>query len=269
MRFQKRYPVPLQELLLAPIVFRDDLPGPPSVPEVSAKAMADIASFGGYKDGAIRTALSRLRTSGTVEMRVDREGVTRYRLARLGRSIGEAVRGRPARPDGLLLAIFSFSASDGRERKIVRDALRLHGFHKLAQNVYVNGHIDTGGLEALFEREGIAEHVYWFRAGADDPRLAARLTGLFDLDARARQLARLQGDLERYLGEPKLPPLEAARRLLYAGPVHYRVSYVEEPPLPAALLPAGYPLDALEAQMAGFVRRHARALQSWFSTVSQ
>lgn len=267
MTFERKYPVPLNALLLAPIVFREDLPQLAKAPAVSSRAMTDLATFGGYRDGAIRTALSRLRASNTVATTVDAAGVTRYHLTALGRSVGSTVRSRPSRPHGLLLAVFSFAADDTRERKTVRDALRLHGFHKLAQNVYVTGDLDTSGLDALFEEEGLADHVYWFRARDEgDPRLLRRLTGLFDLEPRAKHLSTLATDLERYLDAPKLDPLTRARRFLYAGPVHYQHTFVDEPPLPASLLPKGYPLDALVRLMPAFARTHAGALERWFET---
>jgi len=37
--------------------------------------MTDLAHFAGHRDGAIRTALSRLRASNTVETSTDRDGV--------------------------------------------------------------------------------------------------------------------------------------------------------------------------------------------------
>jgi DNA-binding transcriptional regulator PaaX len=265
MKFEQKYPVPLNALLLAPIVFREDLPQLAKVPGVCARGMTDLASFGGHSDGAIRTALSRLRSSKTVETSVDRDGVTRYQLAPLARSIGATVRGRPSRPEGLLLAVFSFASDDVRERKTVRDALLLHGFHKLAQNVYVNGELDTSALDELFRAEGLGDNVWWFRStDTRDERLHRKLAKLFDLEARARALAAVRDDLLRYLDAPKLDPLTRARRFLYAGPVHDQVSFVDEPPLPASLLPQGYLLDEVIALMPRFARTHAAALESWF-----
>ena len=267
MTFEQKYPVALNALLLAPIVFREDLPQLAGAPLVSARAMADLASFAGHSDGAIRTALSRLRSSKALETSVDDGGVTRYHLAPLGRSIAATVRGRPSRPDGLLLAIFSFTSDDVRERKTVREALLLHGFHKLAQNVYVNGALDTAALDELFEREGLSDNVFWFRSGeVRDERLERRLVKLFDLEARARALSTVHDDLLRYVDAPKLDPLTRARRFLYARPVHYQVSFVDEPPLPASLLPRGYLLDDVIALMPRFARTHAAALERWFHT---
>lgn len=265
MKFEQKYPVALNELLLAPIVFREGLPELASAPQVSARSMTTLAEFGGHSAGAIRTALSRLRAGGDVDTSVDARGVTRYRLAALGRSIGATVRQRPTRPDGLLLAIFSFAADDSRERQAVREALRLYGFHKLAQNVYVNGEIDTRELEEVFRREGVSEHVYLLRChDSDDPALRRKLSSLFDLEARKRVLAAFREDLSAWLEAPKLDDASFARRFLYSGPVHYRLTFTEEPPVPASWLPSGYSLDEVRALLPRLAKARARALVRFF-----
>lgn len=265
MRFEQKYPVPLSELLLAPLVFREGLPGLSRTPLVTARRMAELAEFGGYGDGAIRTAMSRLRASKLVETSVDPAGTTRYRLASLGRSIGSAVRDRPSRPPGFLLAIFSFASENVRERQAVREALRLYGFHKLAQNVYVNGQIDTAELEEIFEREGVSEQVYLLRCeDVEDPALRRKLTTLFDLTARKRVLTALESDLSAWLEAPKLDDATFARRFLYAGPVHYRITFNEEPPVPASYLPDGYPLDSLVGLLPRLAAARTRALLAFY-----
>jgi DNA-binding transcriptional regulator PaaX len=269
MHFEKRHPLSLNELLIAPIVFRANLPELSNQPLASAAGMRDLAEFGGFSPGAIRTAMSRLRASGMVETQEDVTGVARYRLGRMSSSIARAVTSRPARPLGFLLVVFSFAAQDARERQVVREALKLHGFQKLAQNVYINGQIDTGELEAHFQEEGLTDRVYFFRCGdQDEPALRRRLTTLFDLSKRRDALDRFGRDLLAYLEAPRLDDLTFARRFFYAGPVHYRVTFVEEPPLPASYLPPGYPMERLQALLPALAARRAAALARYFRTVN-
>ena len=264
-RFFEKYPVPLSELLLAPVVFRENLKVLSKSPLVTAAGMKDLALFAGHADGTVRTAMSRLRSTGNVKTSVDARGVTHYQLAAFPSAIGQNVLARPGRHDGLLLAVFSFEAEDVRERQVVREALRLQGFQKLAQNVYINGQIDTAELERLFEREGVAEHVYFFRCNElDDPKLQKRLLATFDVSARSEQLKTFEADLRAWLTEPRLDAATFARRLLYAGPVHYRITFAEEPPVPARLLPKNYPLTKLEALIPTVVEKRADALRAWF-----
>lgn len=246
MRFLHKYPVALNELLIAPLVFRENLPLLHDLPEVSGEVMRDLAEFGGHRGGAVRTAMSRLRASGAI-VAVAGGDVTRYRIGPFGRSIGTAVKRRFERPEGFLLAVFSFAAGDARERQVVREALRAHGFQKLAQNVYINGQIDTAELERIIRDEGLGDHFFLFRSDDRDPARDHRLAALFDVKKRAASLRRFEADLRAYLEEPGIGDDEFARRFLAAGPVHYRVTFVEEPPLPARCLPADYPLERLQA----------------------
>jgi DNA-binding transcriptional regulator PaaX len=269
MRFEKKYPVPLSELLLTPVVFRFNSPELADLPHASAAGMRDLAEFAGHAPGAIRTAMSRLRASKLVETQEDERGVTRYQLAGMARSISHTVRDRPLRPEGFLLAIFSFSSEDVRERQVVREALKLHGFQKLAQNVYINGQIDTAEIEALLARERLTEHVYFFRGQqSDDPVIRKRITALFDLPKRRASLQQFHRDLLAYLAAPDLDDTTFARRFFYAGPVHYRITFIEEPPLSARFLPPDYPLEALERLLPELGSARAGALARYFRTAN-
>ncbi|MGK4002111.1 hypothetical protein WMF31_05770 [Sorangium sp. So ce1036] len=260
----------MSELLIAPVVFREGLPVLADLPFVSAAGMRDLAEFGGHGAGAIRTAMSRLRASGEVATFTDDGGVTRYRMTAIQRSISRAVLGRSARPEGFLLAIFSFASDDARERQIVRDALKLHGFQRLAQNAYINGQINTDELEAALEKHGLTEHVFLFRCPEiDDPVLRRKLTELFDLRGRKKALLQFQRDLVAFLEEPGIGDDELARRFFYAGPVHYRITFMEEPPLPARYLPPDYPLEKVTSVMPELAERRSRALIAYYRRVNR
>lgn len=268
MRFEKKYPLSLNELLLAPVVFRHNLPALADLPQASAAGMRDLAEFGGFNAGAIRTAMSRLRGSGLVETFDDASGVTRYRMGGMAQSISQTVLSKGARPAGFLLAIFSFASEDVRERQVVRDALKLHGFQKLAQNVYINGQIETGPLEAVLKKAGLSEHVYLFRcADVEDPALRRKLSALFDLSKRKQVLMQFQRDLLEFLEEPRLDEAVFAQRFFYAGPVHYRITFAEEPPVPVGQLPAGYPLEKLTSVMTQIAGTRSKALARYFRRV--
>lgn len=267
--FLRRYPVPLQELLLAPLLFREFHAWLGDLPVPTDRTMRALAAFGGHTDGAIRTALSRLRSAGDLQPIAGPDGATRYRLSEFSRGVSRAVRGRVERPEGFLLAIFSFAASDDRERQVVRDALRYQGFQRLAQNAYINGRIDPAPLEAVFQAHGLSDRVFLFPCTEpDDPALRKRLLRLFDVEGRRKVLARLRDDLHAFLDAPGLPADELAQRFLYAGPVHYRVTYVEEPPLPASYLPEHYPLQELVELMDRPSERRAAALRAFLERTS-
>jgi hypothetical protein len=81
-------------------------------------------------------------------------------------------------------------------------------------------------------------------------------------------LARFRDDLSAFLDAAELDGDELARRLFYAGPVHYRMTYVEEPPFPASYLPDAYPLGELLEFIPKMAERRAQALRRYLDRVS-
>jgi DNA-binding transcriptional regulator PaaX len=266
--FRERYPVPLSELLVAPVLFRDAFPFLLGTPPVSAPLLRDLARAAGHSETAIRTAMSRLRASGLVEVRVPPDGgEPRYHRGALTRSLQEIVAGQLERPDGFTLVVFAFATENTRERQVVREALRLHGFQRLAQNTYIGGCIDTTALESTFRHEGIEDNVFVFRTRGDlPPNVEERLITLFDLRARARVLRALRSDLTALLEDPRLDDAEHTQRLLYAGPVHYRITFVEEPQLPESAHPAEYPLADVVTLLPRLAEARAQACVRYFSS---
>ncbi|EYF08126.1 hypothetical protein [Chondromyces apiculatus] len=265
MTFRDKYPVPLSTLLVAPVIFRENMLQLADLPFASAVGMRDLAESAGHAAGAIRTAMSRLRTSGDVEAIPDENGVMRYRMTAVQRSISLTVQGRDTRPQGFLLAIFSFASDDVRERQVVRDALKDYGFQKLAQNVYINGQIDTTELENVLKKHGLLENVYLFRCpDVEEPNLRRKLTALYDMAGRKKTLLQFHRDLLAFLEAPGLSDDDFARRFFYAGPVHYQLTFMDEPPLPASYLPADYPLEKLTSLMPALAEQRSRALRAYY-----
>jgi DNA-binding transcriptional regulator PaaX len=250
-RFVARYPITLREAISTPMIFQGNVPGFTELPHPRVELIRDLSAFAGFSAGALRTALSRARAAGEVEGFTDPAGVTRYRLTELQREVSEVVRGWQERPEGFLVGIFSFHAREEAERRAVRETLAYFGFKRIAQNAYVNGMIDTAGLEAELERAGVADRCYLFRCpSVEDPALLERLSRALDVAGRAAVLARFQKELEAFLDEPGLTAMETGRRIFYSGPAHHRQCFVDEPPIPARIVPPGYPLDGLRAYLA-------------------
>lgn len=248
MRFLDRYDVSLRELLLSPLVFRHGAPELDGLPDVSAALLHDLAAKWGHRPNAIRTALSRLRAEGHII-----SGRTGLKLGSLGKSITRSVRATPAAARGVVVAVFSFATEDARQRHVVREALRLHGFHKLAQNVYVSRAADTRALEELLERRRVLKQVFLFRCeNPDDERLAH----VFGVDEHARRLSGFSRALDSFLRGASGD--DFARRFLAAAPAHYRLSFVDAPPLPAT------PEFRRLAQFGRLNAKQAKALRRYF-----
>lgn len=243
--FREAFPISAKAAVHTPSVFRSGMPGLAELPWPRLEGIRDFARFAGISDGAMRTALSRAKAEGSLVVEPDRAGVNRYRLSPAQLARGKVVIRSGARSDGFVVAVFSFRSEDTDERAALRETLKDYGFKKLAQNAYINGRIDTAPLRAAVRELGLDSHLHLFTCPElDDAGEAERIVALFDLDARKRELDAYLATLRAFLPE-RLDDRELARRLLYAGPVHFERIELAEPPVPAKYRPAGYALDEI------------------------
>jgi len=243
--FMKAYPLTAKAAVHTPIVFRAGLESFDDLPWPSLEGLRDFAHFAGIGDGAIRTALSRARTDSLILTAPDATGRTRYALAPQTFAMGTAQIHAELRQEGFLVAVFSFKKEDSDERSALRAVLKSYGFRKLAQNTYIHGRIETGGLRSAIRDLGLEHHLFLFTCPEiEDQELIARIMALFDIEGRSKELREYLGRLRSFLAEG-LPPDEFARRLLYVGAVHWERIEAGEPPFPARNLPADYARDEI------------------------
>jgi DNA-binding transcriptional regulator PaaX len=268
--FIRRHPLSLQEVIATPMIVREYVPGLEGLPFPRSAIIRDLAAFAGHSPGAVRTALSRLRTTGDLVSLVDPSGVTRFRLTESQKSVSSLVRAWPERPEGFLIGVFSFRAPEEAKRRAVREILLHFGFKRIAQNTYINGMIDTSGLDAEMKRARVADRFYLFRCPEiDDPTLLRRLAEVFDVKGRQRTLEGFREELAAFLEEPGIDAMELGRRVFYAGPVHHRISFVEEPPIPARILPPGYPLSELRSYLDSAITTRRSDIVHYYRTLCE
>jgi DNA-binding transcriptional regulator PaaX len=244
--FVRSYPLSPKAAAHTLQVFRAGLESLGGLPWPSLEGIRDLALFAGIGDGAVRTALSRAKSEGSLLVEADAQGRSRYRLAPANFEMGAAQIHVERRLEGFLLAVFSFKSEENEARSALRGLLKGYGFRKLAQNTYIHGRIATEGLRAAVRAIGLDRHFFLFTCPEiDDEDLVARILALFDIEARAKELkadlARLKAFLPAELREEEL-----ARRLLYVGAVHWELVEAGEPPFPAKHLPPDYPLAEIQ-----------------------
>jgi len=244
--FRVAYPISAKAAVHTPVIFRAGLDFLVGLPWPDLEGIRDFARFSRIGDSAMRTALSRAKAEGSLLVERDGAGRNRYRLAQSQLEMGNAIIHSDQRPEGFIIAVFSFKSEDTSERAALRELLKDYGFKKLAQNTYINGRIETQALHATVLALGLEKHLYLFTCpDIDDPELVGRIVELFDLGARNKELAEYYSLLRDFLPEG-LPDDEFARRLLYVGPVHYERCEMGEPPFPAKYLPEDYPLKDIQ-----------------------
>ena len=255
--FIRTFPLTAKAATHTPLVFRAGLFAGDGLPWPSLEGIRDFARFAGIEDGAIRTALSRGKRDGSLLVETDEAGRGRYILAPATFAMGTAQIRSDKRPEGFLIAVFSFTTPEQEERASLRALLKSYGFRKLAQNTYIHGRIETGGLSAAIRELGLERNFFLFTCpDIEDEGLVARVLALFDLESRRRELRDYLGLLREFLPEElareanageEAASDELARRLLYVGAVHWDRVEASEPPIPAKYLPAGYAFAEIQA----------------------
>ncbi len=247
MDFKRKYPLQLQHILITPMIFRENVLLFRELPYPTLNGIRDLAEYAGFSYSAVRTALSRVRAKGEIDMFKDEKGKIRYSLTEIQKSVSRVVSNQKDRPEGFILAVFSFRKDDEKERYVARETLRYYGFKRLAQNTYINGLIDTKELTSAIRKYGLDKNLYIFKCpDIEEGALKDKILEIFDLKRRVLFLNQFNNDLYYFFSEENISEDECARRYLYAGPVHYLKCFVDEPPFPARFLPEDYPLNKIE-----------------------
>ena len=280
--FMKAFPLTARAAVHTPLVFRAGLYASDGLPWPSLEGIRDFAHFAGVEDGAIRTALSRGKRDGSLLVEADSAGRNRYFLAPETFAMGSAQIRADQRPEGFLLAVFSFTTPEQEQRASLRALLKSFGFRKLAQNTYIHGRIETAGLNAAIRELGLEKNFFLFTCpDIDDENLVARVVSLFDLESRRKELDDYLGLLRDFLPEKISPGAvagdavsdnaaegdEFARRLLYVGAVHWEHVEASEPPIPSKYLPADYAFREIQAFYGRRLEEGRTAMLEYFRRV--
>jgi DNA-binding transcriptional regulator PaaX len=264
----ERYPLSLIEVISTPSVFRETEDGFRDLPYPNSAIIRDFAEYSGHSYGAVRTALSRARSSAYFEALIDDEGTTRYRLGKMPRSIAVSVNRRMAREEGFAIAVLSFPAGADSKRQAALETLGYYGFARFANNAYIAGKTDIPGLEAELAKLGFERNVFLFECEPSGSKaFSERLTAVFDLESRKKAILEFQKRAAKFLLQKGLGELERGRRGMYTGPISHKVFFTEEPPLPEDWLPKGYPREGAFAEFCGIMKEIASAVRSYYETL--
>lgn len=269
LEFLEDYPYSAKEAVYTPIIYRIGLQMPESVPFPSINGIRDLATFAGISDTAIRTALSRAKSDGSIHEFKDAFGESRYAIAPSTFEMGLVSINRDEHPEGFIIAIFSFTKDATSERAVVRETLKNYGFKRLAQNTYINGRIDTTGLMTAMKSYGLEKNLYLFHCpDINDQDLIQKILDLFDMDNRKEMLNHFYDKMVRFLSEPEINDLDLGRRLLYFGSIYWTVCENGEPPIPAKHLPPDYPMAKIRKFYTEFIEKNKDKLIKYYIEVN-
>lgn len=264
----KAYPLTARAAVHTPPVFRAGFEPLAGLAWPSLEGIRDFAHFAGIGDGAIRTALSRAKAEASLLGQTDSAGQSRYLLAPPTLAMGRTQRHSGRRPEGFLVAVFSFKSEEAEDRSALRAILKSFGFKKLAQNTYIHGRIDTEALRGAIRDLGLEDHFFLFTCpDIDDEALVARILALFDIEGRRKELREYLVRLKAFLPED-LAEDDLARRLLYVGAVHWELIEAKEPPFPARHLPDDYALVEIQRFYGQRMQEGHNAFLSYYRKVN-
>lgn len=228
-------------------------------PRLPALALVRSGELFGLKEGATRTALSRMAAAGEVVADDAHYALTGPLLDRHARQ--QAAR-RPASHawDGTwVVAVVTADRRSAAERVAFRDAARRLKLAEVREGVWARPD-DLDPARAPDARRAVDEHATWLRGvEPDDPTV---LVAAFDMDAWAddaraliAEMTMSQADLDArrtdVLGETFVVAASVLRHL------------VADPELPAALLPDDWPGADLRAVFDRFDTAFKATWRSW------
>jgi len=265
--FVSKYPMPLLNLLVTPIIFKEGVLASHDLPAPGLNHLRDLCEFGNFSYGAMRTTMSRARKKNLLGEFVDDAGTKRFCLTEYQLNVGRVVVENRSEIDDFSLAIFTFKSSDTKERYRAREILGYFGFRMIAQNVYIRRRIVGQHLEETIEREGLQDNVFVFECrDPGTPALKRRLYSQFDVPNATKKLLEFKHDLEKFL-DTKVDRMERARRIFYAGPVQHQMCFEDEPPLPVSYYPDDYPIDDIIGFLEKMIREHTSDLIHYYMEI--
>jgi DNA-binding transcriptional regulator PaaX len=263
--FMGKYGLSAREAVCTPMILIDGAFKGSGLPYPTMRHIKDLAEFARIAPNAVRTSLSRLHKDGRIAILRDKAGSTRYRMTEASMDMGTAALDRMNQEPGYLLAIFSFTRDDAAERSFVRETLKYYGFKKLAQNTYINAPIATESLRAAMREAKLEKNLYLFRcADVEDADLTGKILSLFGIEERGEFLNEFYRDLRGFLDTTRLDDGEIIHRLCYAGPVQWKVCFMDEPPFPLEHLPKDYPLARIISFYDHFIEKYRPLFRKYY-----
>jgi phenylacetic acid degradation operon negative regulatory protein len=218
-------------------------------PELAARLLVRSGELFGIAEGTTRTALSRMLAAGEL-VAVD----GRYRLAghllerQWRQDASRHPRLRSSWDGSWRTAVVTADRRPAAERAQLRTTMRRARLGELREGVWLR---PDNLRDPLPDVDGVT----WLSSTPDDPR--AMTARLWDLDAWAERAGRLRGAIARGVDERTLAP---AFEISAAVLQHLQA----DPLLPDALLPRGWPGDALREEYDEFDSAFKAVWRSWF-----
>jgi DNA-binding transcriptional regulator PaaX len=238
--FGAPWPLTAREAAHALPVLQFAHPGLRDLPAPRLSMIRNLARRGGIHDGALRTALSRACSIGTLQLD---DG--RYRLGPISIEQAAAAKSLGARVRGYTVGVVLEGTHP--DLRSLRELFSRLGFRPMQRSVWVGARTADDRLTAALHLAGRDDSVVVFQCDEVDANTRVRLAALWNLTEREAELRGFHRQLIGYVAAPNIDRRESAWRCVEAAPVWYRVAVQNEPPFPIDLCGSDYPLGLLNA----------------------
>ena len=265
--FKSKYPVPLIDAIIYPFIYKIwNIQA--KLPPVKLKCILDFCIYAGYNEGAVRTAITRLKKRGILNSIADKQKAE-YVLSGNHKTRIIQIRDNTIR-QGFTLAIFSFSRENEKERYIMRSILSRIGFKKLAQNTYINIRGRKEELLRKIKSERLDKHLFLFECEDDlDKNTVQRLVEIWKIKKRQKILNEFFSDLKEFIKPEEHSGQEIFQMIGHAGTVFSVRFQRTEPPVPEKYLPEDYPIQNIYNFLVENNRKYFEVTKKYFINVNE
>ncbi len=247
--FIKKYPISLNDAIFFPLIYKNfiNLKGQ-TLPDVNLNHIMNFANFAGFKDGAVRTAITRLKKKGNIINYKKNEKIF-YKMSDMREKISNYYMSGNNKKE-FTIVVFSFKRENKTERYQIRKILKKFGFRMLAQNAYINLKIRKEEFISRIKDAGFESNLYIFDTLENiEPFVAKNILKAWDMDNNLKELNDFYIDLKDFISFDNNDPENIFNHLGYAGVVVFSYFQRNELPVPDVYLPENYPLKIINTDL--------------------
>ncbi len=247
--FIKKYPISLNDAVFFPMIYKTfiNLKDQP-LPDTNLNHILKFSNFAGFSEGAVRTALTRLKKKGSI-ISYKENGKILYKMSEMREKVSNYYMGNNKKKEFTII-VYSFKRENKIERYQVRKILKKFGFKMLTQNVYINLKIRKEEFITRIKDAGFENNLYIFDTSEIlEPFVSKNILNAWNINNNLKELNDFYIDLKDFISFDNNDPENIFNRLGYAGVVVFSYFQRNELPVPDAYLPENYPLKIINTDL--------------------
>ena len=267
--FMKKYPISLNDAILFPLIYKTFFNQKKrNLPDPNQSHMIDFAGFAGFSEGAIRTALTRLKKKGSI-ISYKKDGKIYYKMSEIRKKVSNYYINTDKKKE-FTIVIFSFNRENSGERYQIRKILKKIGFKMLAQNAYINIRIKKDDLLYKIKGAGFEKNLYIFDSIENlEPFVARNVLKAWKVDEYIKKLNSFYVDFKNFISFMNKNTENIFNLLGYAGVVVFSYFQRNDPPIADIYLPDDYPLKKINAELIEMNIKFSKTMKAYYLKLAE